>query len=103
MIIVLTVLAVARVTRFITSDVLFEAPRTWLIRKLIDHEGEPSAIRGKIAYLIVCDWCASVYVGAAAAGAWYVWGESMPYMAVTLALAASYVTGYLASIKEAGD
>lgn len=101
MTIVLMILATARVTRFITRDVLFEAPRnavvSWLMRK------EDSAVRAKIAYLIVCDWCASVYVGAAGAGAWYTWGETMPFMAISLALAASYVTGLLASLQNGGD
>lgn len=97
MIIVLTVLAIARVTRFVTDDRVFNRPRGAVARWL--------DVRGwdEMAYLIFCPWCMSVYVGAAAAGAWYAWGETMPFMAVTLALAASYVTGFLASIKEAGD
>lgn len=103
MILVLTILAVARVTRFITSDVLFEGVRARVIRKLIEHEGAPSALRGKLAYLIVCDWCASAYVGAAVAGAWYAWGETMAYEATVLALAASYVTGFLATITDRGE
>lgn len=96
---VLMTLAVARVTRLITVDVLFDEPRTWLVQKLI-NPGHAEGFRAKIAYLIVCDWCASVYVGAAGAGAWCVWGETMPFMAITAALAASYVTGYLASTQE---
>lgn len=96
---VLMTLAVARVTRLITVDVLFDEPRTWLVQKLI-NPGHAEGFRTKIAYLIVCDWCVSVYVGAAGAGAWYAWGETMPFMAITAALAASYVTGFLASTQE---
>lgn len=96
----LMTLAVARVTRLITTDVLFEDPRNWLVRKLIEHEGEPSRLRGKLAYLLVCDWCASMYVGAAGAGAWYLWHGNMLFVVVTAALAASYVTGFLASLTE---
>jgi hypothetical protein len=97
MIIILTVLAVARVTRLITDDRILNRPRG-VVARWLDVRGWD-----EMAYLIFCPWCMSVYVGAAAAGAWYAWGETMPFMAVTLALAASYVTGFLASIKEAGD
>lgn len=96
MIFVLLVLAVARVTRFITADVLFDPVRKWAIRGLVRRNED-----SKIAYLISCDWCASIYVGAAFAGAWYAWGESMAFMAVCAALAASYVAGYLNT--RAGD
>jgi hypothetical protein len=102
MIIVLTILAVARVTRFITTDALFDGPRRWVISRLMPTGGE-SAWRNKIAYLIVCDWCSSVYVGVGAAGAYWTWGETMPYMMTCLALAASYATGLLASLTNGGD
>lgn len=97
MTIVLTVLAIARVTRLVTSDRITEAPRNFLLRKLLVRRPESLT-----AYLIVCSWCSSVYVGAAAAGAWYAWGATMWYQAAVLALAASHVTGVLAS-REAGD
>jgi hypothetical protein len=103
MIFVLMALATARLTRFITTDVLFDAPRAWVVGRLIEHEGEPSAIRGKFAYLIVCDWCASVYVGAAVSGAWMAWGETMWFMGLMAALAASYATGFLSSITDRGE
>lgn len=93
----LTLLAVARVTRLITSDRITERPRNFLLRKFLARNQESLT-----AYLMVCSWCSSVYVGAAAAGAWYVWGDTMCYQAVALALAASHVTGVLAS-RETGD
>lgn len=98
MTVVLTVLAVARVTRMITQDRIFDAPRNAVIRWLTQRPwGElPS-------YLLLCDWCSSVYVGAAGAGAYWVWGETMPYMVIVLALAASHVTGILASTVNGGD
>jgi hypothetical protein len=106
MIILLTLLAVARMTRVITTDTLFEAPRnavvTWL---LIGKEELPrsTGFRSKLAYLIVCDWCASMYVGAAGAGAYAAWGETMPFMVVILALSGSYAAGFLASVTERGE
>ena len=96
--VLLTVLAVARVTRLVTRDVITEPVRNPVVRWLVARKAD-----SKTAYLIMCDWCASVYVGAAGAGAWYLWGETMPFMAVTLALSSSYVTGFLTSITQAGD
>ncbi len=57
-------------------------------------------VRPKLAYLIVCDWCASMYVGAAVAGAWWAWGDTMWLMMVYAGLSASYATGFLASKTE---
>lgn len=95
---VLMTLAVARVTRLITTDVLFEDPRGWAVRRILSPGITP--LRHKIAYLLTCQWCASVYVGAAGAGAWYAWQGTMAFMVITAALAASYVTGFLASVTE---
>lgn len=84
-----TALAVARVTRLLVSDRITEAPRSALLRRL-DADG-------LAAYFVVCPWCVSVYVGGAAAagGAWAgVW--SWPW-APALALAFSYTAGWLAS------
>lgn len=89
LLLILGALATARITRLITTDRITEAPRNWLIRKL-----DPN---GLTAYLIVCDWCSSVYVGAAVAGGgllagWYSWP-----VAILAALAFSQTAGYLAS------
>ena len=96
---VLMMLAVARVTRLITTDVLFDGPRNWLTRRLL--KGNPEGpVRTALAYLIICNWCVSIYVGAAGAGAWYLWHGTVLYVVITAALAASYVTGFLASMTE---
>ena len=95
--ILLISLATARLTRVVTSDVITRAPREWLLRALVSRE------RHTLAYLVVCDWCASVYVGVGVAGAWYAWGETMWFMATAAALSASHVTGFLADKTEAGD
>lgn len=95
----LMMLAVARVTRLITTDVLFDAPRNWLTRRILKGNPEGS-VRTALAYLIICSWCVSIYVGAAGAAAWYVWHGSMLFVVITAALAASYVTGFLASMTE---
>ena len=85
----LAIVATARVTRLITTDRITQAPRRWLIRRLPEH--------GLAAYLIVCDWCASVYVGAGVGAAWWAWGDTEVFTAACLALAGSYAAGWLAS------
>lgn len=85
---VLAALAVARLTRMVTTDRLFLGPRMWLIKRL-DRES-------LLAYLIVCDWCVSVYAGLAMGGAWYLWGDTRAFLGITGALAFSYVAGWLA-------
>lgn len=88
MIFVLLFLATARITRLVNDDTLTERPRTWLILRLNGHENAQ--------YLITCPWCVSVYVGAALAGAWAWLGTPTWFMGSLAALAASYVTGWLA-------
>lgn len=59
MVLVVAALAVARVTRLITTDYLTDPPRSWLVRRL----GQNS----KLAYLLVCQWCMSMWVASVAA------------------------------------
>jgi hypothetical protein len=99
--VVLAVLATARLTRLVTTDVLFETPRTAVLQKLI-NPGRARVLRDKLAYLVVCDWCASMYVAPAVFGAWWAWGETMWFIWATGALTASYVTGALAA-RNGGD
>lgn len=82
-------LVTARLTKLVTTDRITQAPRNALLRRL-DAES-------LWAYLLVCDWCVSVYTGmgvaatGAAAGVWsWLWAPA-------LALAFSYVAGFLAS------
>lgn len=89
LLIALTALAVARVTRLLTRDRILRAPRDKILAALPDDS--------LTAYVIVCDWCISMYMGAAAAliGAalnWWPWT-----WAPILTLAYSHTTGWLAS------
>lgn len=86
---VLTVLAVARLTRLVNADVLTERPRVWLLNRLDGHQ--------MLQYLLVCPWCLSMYLGAGGAAAWWVWGSDTRYTAVCLVFTASYVAGWLGS------
>lgn len=87
--VVVMALATARVTRLVTRDRILDAPRRAVLRALPDEH--------LLAYLVVCDWCVSIYTGtfAAVGGAWAGW---WPWAWVPmLALAFSHVTGWLAS------
>lgn len=86
------ILAGARLTRLITRDRITQAPRHWALRKLPDGH--------LLAYLVVCDWCVSMYVGTATAAAWVAWSDETLFRGVTAALAMSYVAGWLAAREE---
>lgn len=91
---VVMALATARVTRLVTRDRILRAPRRAVLLALPDDS--------LLAYVVVCDWCISMYVGtlAAVGGAWAGWWDW--WFAPILALAYSHVTGWLAS-KEGDD
>lgn len=116
-------LAVARVTRLINSDVLLDGPRDHLVawawrrkygmgqagqrspeglgyRPAWETAREVGAVEPRLAYLITCPWCASIYVGAVAALLVWLAGGSPWLFVPALALAFSYVTGYLAQFGE---
>lgn len=89
---VVAALAVARITRLITTDYLTAAPRSAIIR----WAGADS----HTAYLITCPWCSGFWVAAAAGPVWYWWGDSPWVQVPALALALSYATGLLSSIGD---
>jgi hypothetical protein len=110
-VLVVFLLATARVVRFVTTDRLFrwprEAVRRWsymrVYRKLgpeptqaqLDKVDEPLP-----AYMIGCPWCMSIYLGAGAAPLAYLWGARPWLFVPALALAISYTVGFLAQIRE---
>lgn len=118
-------LAVARVTRLVNEDVLLKGPRERLVawawgrrygRQPVAARSEDGASLGQmpmwqaakangaiepqLAYLITCAWCASIYVGAVAAPLWFWLGTSPWLLVPAVALAFSYVTGFLAQYGE---
>jgi hypothetical protein len=88
----LSLLAVARLTRLVTDDKVLERPRLALLRRLVDRRGEDSML----AYLVLCPWCVSPYVGAGVMSAWWAWGDTRMFTAAVAVLAASHVAGFLA-------
>ena len=83
-------LAVARVTRLINDDVIFEDLRAWFI----DRMGGESLL----AYLVTCAWCVSIWVAAFSLPVpVYLAHQSWPH-AILFAFGASYCTGIMASL-----
>lgn len=89
---IVATLATYRLTRLITTDRITKAPRERIIRALPRES--------LLSYLLVCPWCVSVYTGAAVAGAWWAWGDTVAYTAVTAALALSAATGFLTRLES---
>jgi hypothetical protein len=115
-------LAVARVTRLITADKITEPLRTRIMvalcaaRRYPGHDmGHESTLQlGQVqkvmaiermqdngeapmsVYMLGCPWCASIYVAALAAPVVFWWGLSPWFLVPALALAFSYITGFLA-------
>ena len=52
---VIVALAVFRITRFVTTDTVFNRLREWVWKK---HPPE----NGGIGYLLTCNWCSSIWV-----------------------------------------
>jgi hypothetical protein len=89
----LAMLATARLTRLVTTDRVFLAPRRALLRRLITRYGEDHLL----PYLVTCDWCVSIYTGSAVASAWIWAGHTLWFQVPAAALAFSYAAGFLAT------
>ena len=78
---VLLALATYRVTRFLTTDHLFETTREKIFNRY-----NPST--SKIGYLFTCEWCMSIWVGLGFTF-WYTINQEITrFFAVALALSA---------------
>lgn len=109
----LVALATHRVTRFVTRD---KFPLYCVLRdKFVTRWGvyadaEPdqrnvsisgydtNLVMRSLAYAWECDWCTSIWVGAGLTYLTWRWHETMLW--VLLALAASSVTGLIASLEK---
>jgi hypothetical protein len=99
LLLLLTVLAVARLTRLITADVLTQPVRAWIVARRLDGHPERDET-DPIVYLVHCRWCASIWVSFPVAAAVY-WGRGHWFVLVPLiALAASHVTALLAGLED---
>lgn len=81
--------ATARATLLVTTDAIFEPARSYV----------ESRVGDRVAYLIRCDWCMSVWVGAAMFSfGWYAPGTTV--LLATGALTASLFTGWLSTVDK---
>lgn len=94
----LTLLAVARVTRLVTTDRITVRPRDAFVRWAAARSKAEDG--GLLAYMAFCPWCVSVYTGAAGGAAWWAWGDSRIFTAAVAALAASHIAGLLAGLES---
>lgn len=78
----LTFLAVARVSKLVTTDYISLPIRQWVLRK----NGET----GWITHGLHCDLCVSVWGGFIAAPLWYFYGTRAWYVIPMLAMAMAY-------------
>jgi len=121
MVAVVWVLAVARLTRLVNQDVVFDPVRLWVAGRVrgageaaaaaevLDRAGAGRVWRrgerrwGTVEYFLGCPWCVSVWV--AAFTAWIPLWHSHNVVAVYVGvvLAASHVVGVAAELSDDDD
>jgi hypothetical protein len=86
---------VARLTRLVNKDTITAPARTWIKRRVKAAAGP--GVWHKVDDFLVCPWCVSIWVGAAASYVvvWH-WDNRFVFASMCL-LAASLVTGNLQS------
>lgn len=91
---VIVTVAVARLTRLVTTDTIMLSFRRWIVNRA----GEDSAV----AYLVHCSWCTSIWLSIPGAVAWAftMLPMSQWWIAIPTFLAMSYVSGLLSQIEE---
>ena len=99
LLVVLLIGATIRLTRLLTTDALLEPGRSWTERRM----------PAKVAYLVRCDWCMSVWVGFAVfTFGWYapdtiVWIASGALTASLFAGWASFLAGAIEAVAWKRD
>lgn len=88
----LTVGAVWRVSRLLAVDYLTEPWRIWAERK-----------HPMLGYLATCPWCISIWVAGPFVAAALLWPTNRAVFGIMLALTASGVAGFLATIEDRLD
>lgn len=98
LLVVLTILAVARLTRLVTADTIADPVRGWIIR----HRPAKGAHEAEdwVVYLVHCRWCASMWIAGPVAVAVWFWHGHAAAQIVLIALAASHATALLAGLED---
>lgn len=92
-------LAVARATGLVTVDEITRPARDAILRHLDEHRRSHMTL----AYLITCQWCASIWIAAVAVALTIPWGTTLWLLAPALVLAASQLTGMLSHLGRDQD
>lgn len=109
LLVVLTILAVTRLTRLVTVDVVFQPFRSFVIRHRPAPPSEPASdlpAQDKppkedwLVYLIHCRWCASMWITFPVVAVVYNWPRSWAVQIVLVGLAASLVAALAAGLER---
>lgn len=90
---VIYLLAFARLTVLITSDVITARPRDAVVTALQERDHK------LIAYMLLCPWCVSIWLAFPAAPIIYAYGHHWWLFVPALAMALSAAAGALARVK----
>lgn len=88
-------LAVARVTGLITLDAITEDARHAIVAWLDDR---PRTLGSYLATLIECPWCAGMWLALVASPLVWFWGDTPVMLIPALALAFSQATGMISTL-----
>lgn len=94
-ILIIFTLAIARITGMITVDKFSESTRDKIVAWLDDR---PGSMGYYLAYLITCQWCASIYVSASVVPLMWFHGSNPIVLMPAVGLAAAQVTGMMSEI-----
>lgn len=86
-------LAFARLVVLLTADTITEPVRDRVVTALMERG------RKKLAYLLLCPWCISIWLAIPAAPIIYAYGDSPWLFVPALGLALSAAAGALARVK----
>lgn len=86
-------IAFARIVVLITMDMITARPRDAVVTALKERG------HNMLAYLLLCPWCVSIWLGIPAAPIIYAYGNSPWLFVPALALALSAAAGALARVK----
>lgn len=91
LVVLVAFLAHYRLTILVVADKITEPPREWLIKRLQDRD------HFSLAWLLGCQWCAGLWLAVPVAWSAIAWSNGWGWQLAALTLAASGVTGFLAS------
>ena len=91
--------ATHRLARLVTADYIMAWLRSWTERR-DERAGRSADEPGKLAYLVTCDWCVSMYVAPVISVVAVWWGDNRVVLAALLALTASAFAGNMARLEN---